>query len=1179
MPRSLSTGIYTPVVNSFSDPVLGEVIDPTDASALFADQTSALNDLPVVLVSGLGTGIATFLATPSSANLAAAITDETGSGPLVFATSPTLTTPTLGVASATSINRVAITAPASSATLTIANGKTLTASNTLTFTGTDSSSVAFGTGGTIQAVAYSGSAADLGSGTLPSARLSGSYTGITGVGILTAGTWNASVIPLAYGGSNANLTASLGGIVYSTSSAFAVLSGTATGAQMLQSGASGAPVWSTATWPATVGSGSLLYASATNIVAGLATAANGVLVTNNSSVPSVLAGPGVLGAMLQSTAAAAPAWSTATWPATVGASSLLYANGANTVAGLATANNGVLITSSGGVPSISSTLPNAVQDLITRLGTISSGTWQAGIIASQYGGSGINNGTNTLTLSGGTFTLTSSAGNVSVVVPVSGTLTTIENTWPSFNYYGGVSGGSTAVNNAAVAVVEALTAQQVHVPYGTTGVYNTTEDPFSTTDLRKRYSGPGTLASSGNQLGRNFVNSYTNVGATSIAVDIGSEVTWFNGDWSRCVLPIEYVLTAPLISAPTLGTYYQPFMASPIAIQMYAKNGSLHRDASDGTANVAPITLNVKNDTNGGGTGGLWVNVNVSRTYASFSTASPTRTTVGGAVGGNVYANADNVYLNFEEGQLSDGGVLIGSGYNVVGVHTNIDLHRTKVAGGGNPNAYWTGIKLAAGSSLVDIDGGIVAQGPFKAVFDTTCATISGAALVMLGGQGIYLNGTAKANGTGVNSVGTSRIYYNSGDPGISIAPAGQETLSVRAAGLVIDGTSGINLFGKGGTGTTPQIILVNGGSGSGGGGHFSFQANSVASGSFGLKSGIVGGTSRNIVIYMDTPALSALEVNSTTGNVLFGGTVTTFGLGGTGTSPFSLALDGGSGSGGGGYIDFQANSVEYGRFGLKSAVTGGTSRNIALYMPTPAINAIDVDATTGGVTLNAALNVVGNIVLTGSLAGNGASIDGTYSFNWNGRVRSTGSTAALSLSNRSGTANTFTWYDPDGNGMQLDSAVAAGTVLTIGASGGLVVASPTGGNKGNGTINATAVYDDNVLLTCFGIEYLIDGRIDLKKWDGYSPNGRNDLVHRFDEMTREFDPRDPAQYIERMIRDRALPGMPTEQDWKHNSLGLGEMHNRLWLSTELLAAAFVGLRNDYERRLEALERLATQRH
>lgn len=47
-------------------------------------------------LTALGTGIATFLSTPSSSNLAAAVTDETGSGSLVFATSPTLVTPVLG---------------------------------------------------------------------------------------------------------------------------------------------------------------------------------------------------------------------------------------------------------------------------------------------------------------------------------------------------------------------------------------------------------------------------------------------------------------------------------------------------------------------------------------------------------------------------------------------------------------------------------------------------------------------------------------------------------------------------------------------------------------------------------------------------------------------------------------------------------------------------------------------------------------------------------------------------------------------------------------------------------------------------------------------------------------------------------------------------------------------------
>jgi len=55
-------------------------------------------------IDGLGSGIATFLASPNSSNLASAITDETGSGSLVFANSPTLTTPSLGNATGSSLS-------------------------------------------------------------------------------------------------------------------------------------------------------------------------------------------------------------------------------------------------------------------------------------------------------------------------------------------------------------------------------------------------------------------------------------------------------------------------------------------------------------------------------------------------------------------------------------------------------------------------------------------------------------------------------------------------------------------------------------------------------------------------------------------------------------------------------------------------------------------------------------------------------------------------------------------------------------------------------------------------------------------------------------------------------------------------------------------------------------------
>lgn len=73
-----------------------DVVGTAKAITFIGDGTQ-LTGIPISTgISGLGTGVATFLATPSSANLASAITNETGSGALVFGTSPTLVTPALG---------------------------------------------------------------------------------------------------------------------------------------------------------------------------------------------------------------------------------------------------------------------------------------------------------------------------------------------------------------------------------------------------------------------------------------------------------------------------------------------------------------------------------------------------------------------------------------------------------------------------------------------------------------------------------------------------------------------------------------------------------------------------------------------------------------------------------------------------------------------------------------------------------------------------------------------------------------------------------------------------------------------------------------------------------------------------------------------------------------------------
>lgn len=109
-PRSFNTSTS----NTFASATLGSLVTDETGSGALTFATSPVfttpnlgtpsaavltnaTGLPVSSgISGFGTGVAAWLATPSSANLASVVTDETGSGALVFGTSPTFTTPILG---------------------------------------------------------------------------------------------------------------------------------------------------------------------------------------------------------------------------------------------------------------------------------------------------------------------------------------------------------------------------------------------------------------------------------------------------------------------------------------------------------------------------------------------------------------------------------------------------------------------------------------------------------------------------------------------------------------------------------------------------------------------------------------------------------------------------------------------------------------------------------------------------------------------------------------------------------------------------------------------------------------------------------------------------------------------------------------------------------------------------
>lgn len=178
---------------------------------------------------------------------------------------------------------------------------------------------------------------------------------------------------------------------------------------------------------------------------------HGVLVGAATTAITQLAA-GSAGQVLQSGGASAdPAYSTATYPLTTTINQILYSSSTNTVSGLSTAINSTLVTDGSGIPSISQTLPNAVQ---TNISTLS----------------------NSLTISGPFVINTSGSSAPSISIQPANSATTaspINITGGQSQVTGGaviVLGGPANISNGSSGVGGAVTIQSGSVSSSVTGI-------------------------------------------------------------------------------------------------------------------------------------------------------------------------------------------------------------------------------------------------------------------------------------------------------------------------------------------------------------------------------------------------------------------------------------------------------------------------------------------------------------------------------------------------------------------------------------------------------------------------------------------------------------------------------------------------------------------------------------
>jgi hypothetical protein len=240
-------------------------------------------------------------------------------------------------------------------------------------------------------------------------------------------------------------------------------------------------------------------------------------------------------------------------------------------------------------------------------------------------------------------------------------------------------------------------------------------------------------------------------------------------------------------------------------------------------------------------------------------------------------------------------------------------------------------------------------------------------------------------------------------------------------------------------------------------------------------------------------------------------------------------------------------NAAGTSRYTIGRDLSGADAQNFFIYDHALAASVLSIN-NMGNTTLNAITTSLAglNTFTVASTASTGARLNLTNTDNSRAYLNYDSKTWRCYASNAGNSGDVQVWladftgfYPGATSGTENlgDLTLRWATLYTVNANltGSIVVGSPTGGDKGAGTINAQAVYDDNTLLTCCPVELWADGSFDAKFWDDLVPDIYHEPVFTKVVIPARFEQRTiPARMATRqvptgLLDKEGLPVMRTE--------------------------------------------------